>query len=244
MPPRPATRPVSWSRAPDINARDPGTLLVMRFRRRPPERNPEPVWLTPWSPPVPAPVPRRRRRLNGGSSSLLLVIAVAAIATGSATVALGVAGSTSGAPHPKAAKASANVHRKAAPVLAPIVIPPAPSTSVPAPAIDASAPAGPSPAEWGAYVRPAVPALINSAPSVITDPSVVATALVPTSAALPGTGRAQALEHPRQPELPRGDAGVPRYRIPAGLGAGLRPGAPQRIHGVDTERGREHLLRR
>jgi lipoprotein-anchoring transpeptidase ErfK/SrfK len=117
----------------------------------------------------------------GGSSSLLLVIAVAAIATGSATVALGVAGSTSAPPVHSArhhAAAKEPTVTTTAPPLAPIVIPPAPSTSAPAPAVDASAPVGPSPTAWRRYVRPAVPALINSAPSIVNDPSVIATATV------------------------------------------------------------------
>jgi lipoprotein-anchoring transpeptidase ErfK/SrfK len=115
------------------------------------------------------------------------VIAVAAIATGGATVALGIAGSTSppGA-HSVATSqvaAKASDHLKVitiAPAPAPIVIPAAPSTSAPPLAIDASAPAGPSPAVWRRYVRPAVPALVNSAPSVVNDPSVIATATVRT----------------------------------------------------------------
>jgi lipoprotein-anchoring transpeptidase ErfK/SrfK len=165
----------------------------MHFRQ-PPERAREPVWLLPRSSPVAAPAPRRRRRPSGGSSSLLLVVAVAAIATGGATVALGVAGSTSGpgahSAGPPPADKSHHTAVTVAPTLPPIVIPAAPSTTAPAPApaVDASAPVGPSPAVWRRYVRPAVPALVNSAPSVINDPSVIATATVKTLPLYPAPG--------------------------------------------------------
>jgi lipoprotein-anchoring transpeptidase ErfK/SrfK len=130
-------------------------------------------------------------RPSGGSGSLLVVIAVAAIATGGAAVALSTAGGTSsgrqstssGTPHQAAAKASGAHHRKvelvtipAAP--APILIPPAPSTTA-APALAAGQPGGLSPTVFRGHVRGAVPGLVNSAPTVVNDPSVVATANVP-----------------------------------------------------------------
>jgi lipoprotein-anchoring transpeptidase ErfK/SrfK len=120
------------------------------------------------------------------------VIAVAAIATGGATVALGIVGSTSApgthsvAPRHAAARAHPSVVTT---TLAPIVIPPAPTTTAaPAPVIDASTPAGPSPTVWRRYVRAAVPALVNSAPTVINDPSVIATATVRTLPLYPAPG--------------------------------------------------------
>jgi lipoprotein-anchoring transpeptidase ErfK/SrfK len=116
---------------------------------------------------------------------LLLVIAVASIATGGAAVALGVAGSQrpttpSAAAHSVAGKAAG--HHDAAPVVIPeapppVIIPPASTTSA---AIDVNAPSGPKPSTWRSYVVPAVAPLINSAPSNVTDPSVIATATVRT----------------------------------------------------------------
>jgi len=143
------------------------------------------MWLTPWAPP-PTPAPRRRPRWPiGGSSSLLLVIAVASIATGGTAIALGLAGSQSPAPHSAsrhqvATKAAG--HPEQAPVLipeapAPIIIPPAPSTTA---AVDVSAPLGPAPSTWRSRVVPAVASLLNSVPSNVTDPSVIATATVHT----------------------------------------------------------------
>jgi len=127
----------------------------------------------------------------GGSSSLILTIAVAAIATGGAAIALGLtAGSGSGSPsasgakvHHHAARAAVTSHADLVPVVipqaaGPILVPPAPTTTVAA--LDAGAPIGPRPSVWRTSLVPAVPAVLNSAPSNITDPSVVATALVRT----------------------------------------------------------------
>jgi len=120
-----------------------------------------------------------------------VVIAVAAIATGGAAVALGIAGgspghsASSGAASQRAAvKASGAHHQKAVPITippapAPIVIPPAPSTTAD-PALAADLPGGLSPTVWRSHVRAAGPALVNGAPSVVNDPSVVATATVPS----------------------------------------------------------------
>jgi len=112
------------------------------------------------------------------------VIAVASIATGGAAVALGLAGAQSpvksSSSHRVATKAG--VHHDLAPVIIPeapppVIIPAAPSTSA---AIDVGAPSGPKPSTWRSYVVPAVAPLINSAPSNINDPSVIATATVRT----------------------------------------------------------------
>ena len=142
------------------------------------------MWLIPVSPPVAAPARARRwwRSPSGGSSSLVLVIAVAAIASGGAAVALGIAGGSgpkahSASPPHVATKAA---HHKLVPVVipeapAPITIPPATTTTE---SIDTNAPSGPKPSTWRSYVVPAVAPLVNSAPSNITDPSVIATATV------------------------------------------------------------------
>jgi lipoprotein-anchoring transpeptidase ErfK/SrfK len=115
---------------------------------------------------------------------MLLVIAVATIAAGGAAVALAVAGSAgpahSTARHHVATKAAA--HHEAAPVIIPeapprVIIPPAPQA---ASAVDVDAPAGPVPSSWGGHVVPAVAPLVNSVPSNIVDPSVIATATVHT----------------------------------------------------------------
>ena len=142
------------------------------------------MWLIPVS--TPAPVPARRRRWyrspSGGSSSLVLVIAVAAIASGGAAVALGIAGGSGPKTHSASPPhvATKPTHHKVIPVVipeapAPIIIPPATTTTV---SIDTNAPAGPRPSTWRSYVVPAVAPLVNSAPSNITDPSVIATATV------------------------------------------------------------------
>jgi lipoprotein-anchoring transpeptidase ErfK/SrfK len=112
------------------------------------------------------------------------VIAVASLATGGAAVALGIAGSH-GAPPVKSTPAphvatKAARHHDAAPVVipeapAPIIIPPAPTTTD---AVDVNAPSGPKPSTWRTHVVPAVAPLINSAPSNVNDPSVIATATV------------------------------------------------------------------
>ena len=144
------------------------------------------MWVTP---PAPAPRSTSRRRLwpSGGSSSLLLVIAAAAIAAGGTAVVWNMAGSST--PHPRttghhvsAIKATDAGHHKLVPVVippapTPIVIPPAPSTTV---VSDTDAPSGPAPSTWRETVVPAVAPLINSAPSNVTDPSVIATATVHT----------------------------------------------------------------
>jgi lipoprotein-anchoring transpeptidase ErfK/SrfK len=113
------------------------------------------------------------------------VIAVATIATGGTAVALGLAGSSSPARHSAtghhvATKAAG--HHSASPVVipeaaAPVIIPPAPTTTA---GIDVGAPAGPAPSTWRKSVVPAVAPLINSVPSNVTDPSVIATATVHT----------------------------------------------------------------
>lgn len=57
----------------------------------------------------------------------------------------------------------------------PVIIPPAPTTTA---AVDVNAPSGPKPSTWRTHVVPAVAPLINSAPSNVNDPSVIATATV------------------------------------------------------------------
>jgi len=155
----------------------------MQLRRKAPERSGEQVWLTPPPVPVRAPVSRRWRWPSGGSSSLLVVVAVASIATGGGAVAFDMAGSST-APGPSvhhdAAAATHGAPRSAIPVVippapAPVIIPPAPTTTV----SPVDAPEGPSPTVWRSYVVPPVAPVVNSAPSNITDPSVVATATVP-----------------------------------------------------------------
>ena len=115
-----------------------------------------------------------------------MVGAVALVAGGGAVVALGVTSTSSPtapphrAAHHAAIKAADAGHRN----VAPIVIPPEPSTAPPTttiPAVtDAGAPAGPAPSTWVRTVVPAVAPLIDSAPSNVTDPSVIATATVRT----------------------------------------------------------------
>jgi lipoprotein-anchoring transpeptidase ErfK/SrfK len=119
-----------------------------------------------------------------GSSSLLLVIAVALVASGGAAVTLTLAGGSApkASHHHVATKAR---HHEKAPVVipeaaAPIVIPPAPSTTTSSATLDVDAPAGPPPSTWRSSVVPAVAPLLNSAPSNVSDPSVVATATVRT----------------------------------------------------------------
>jgi len=114
---------------------------------------------------------------------LLLVIAVASIATGGAVVTLDLAGGGA-APTPAVhhAATKAAVHHPVSPVVipqaaTPILIPPAPSTTF---SVDVNAPAGPAPSSWRTSVVPAVAPLVNSAPSTIVDPSVIATATVRT----------------------------------------------------------------
>ncbi len=115
--------------------------------------------------------------------------AVALVTGGGAVVALGIATTSSpAAPRPHhashhvAIKASDAGHR----VLTPIIIPPAPSTSTSplAPSTtavtDEGAPAGPAPSTWVRSVVPAVAPLVDSAPSNVVDPSVIATATVRT----------------------------------------------------------------
>jgi len=156
----------------------------MQFRRKTPERNGEQVWLTP--PPAPArgPGSRRWRWPTGGSSSLLLVVAVASIATGSGAVALDLAGDAS-PPAPSAqhdaARGTPTAHKRVVPTpippaAAPVLIPPAPTTTMSA----VDAPVGPAPSVWRSYVVPPVAPVLDSAPSNVTDPSVIATAAVPT----------------------------------------------------------------
>ncbi len=113
------------------------------------------------------------------------------VASGGASVVLDLTGGSSATgPSSHAGKASPrHVAIKAhgtEPALTPIVIPPAPTPIIipPAPstsaAFDVNAPAGPLPSTWRTYVVPAVAPLINSAPSNIADPSVIATATVRT----------------------------------------------------------------
>ena len=116
---------------------------------------------------------------------MLLVIAVASVALGGAVVALALAGSGGSKPSASASHASTKAHHDTRRVVipaaaAPVLIPPAPSTTSATPAIDVDAPAGPAPSTWRQYVVPAVAPLINSAPSNVNDPSVIATATVHT----------------------------------------------------------------
>jgi len=114
------------------------------------------------------------------------MLAVASIATGGGAVALDMAGNVStpvAAGHhgvtpltPSAPHDAAPVVIPPAPTQAPVIIPPAPTTTV----SEVDAPRGPSPSVWRTYVVPAVPAVLNSAPSNVNDPSVIATAMVPT----------------------------------------------------------------
>ncbi len=113
----------------------------------------------------------------------MLVIAVAAIATGGAAVALGLAVSA-GPAAPPAHRVAARAVHQLAPVVIPaaparVIIPPAPSTTA-APDVDVDAPIGPPPSTWRTTVVPAVAPLLNSVPSNVTDPSVIATATVRT----------------------------------------------------------------
>ncbi len=140
--------------------------------------------MTPWPGPSTVPVRRSLRRPVGGSSSLLLVIAVASIATGGAAVALGLAVSAGPARSPAPAhRVAARAAHHVAPVVIPaaparVIIPPAPTTTVPV--VDVGAPVGPPPSTWRNTVVPAVAPLVNSVPSNVTDPSVIATATVHT----------------------------------------------------------------
>ena len=112
------------------------------------------------------------------------MIAVATVATGGAAIAFGVAGGsgTTGGHHaaghgPRHAAAGAAPERGApAQVLqaAPILIPPEPSTTDTTTASYSGRVGGPAP-RWATAV---VPPVVNSAPSTISDPSVVATSLV------------------------------------------------------------------
>jgi lipoprotein-anchoring transpeptidase ErfK/SrfK len=109
---------------------------------------------------------------------------VASIATGGAAVALGLAVSAGPAKSPAPAHrvaTKAAAHHALAPVVipeaaAPIVIPPATTTTD----INVDAPSGPAPSTWRYSVVPAVAPLLNSVPSTVTDPSVIATATVRT----------------------------------------------------------------
>jgi lipoprotein-anchoring transpeptidase ErfK/SrfK len=151
-------------------------------------------------------------RSSKGSGSLLVVIAVAAIATGGAAVALGIAGATSSGSrstssatpsHRAAVNASGAHHRNVVlvtipPAPAPVVIPAAPSTTAD-PTLGAAQSGGVSPTLWRSHVRSAVPGLVNSAPTAVNDPSVVATANVPNLPLFSAPGAAQPSSSLRNP---------------------------------------------
>ena len=116
---------------------------------------------------------------------MLVVIAVASVALGGAVVALALAGNGGSKPSARTHVATKARHHHTSRVVipaaaAPVLIPPAPSTTSATPAIDVDAPAGPAPSTWGQHVVPAVAPLLNSAPSNVIDPSVIATAKVHT----------------------------------------------------------------
>jgi hypothetical protein len=111
----------------------------------------------------------------------MVVIAVASIVAGGAVVALDVAGSAPGA-HSALGSAhhlAGTAHHAVVPAAAaPILIPPAPSTTPTTVVSGVDAPQGPAPRTWRRYLVPPVAGVLNSAPSSITDPSVVATVKV------------------------------------------------------------------
>jgi lipoprotein-anchoring transpeptidase ErfK/SrfK len=150
------------------------------------------VWLAGWAPPAPARPAWRLHWPSSGSSSLFLVAAVALVASGGVAVGMTLTSSSShraSAPH----RAVHHVATKASGTgrtVARVVIPPAPATTTTMPtttttttsaeSLDVGAPAGPPPSTWRPSVVPAVAPLVNSAPTNVTDPSVIATATVHT----------------------------------------------------------------
>jgi lipoprotein-anchoring transpeptidase ErfK/SrfK len=115
-----------------------------------------------------------------------VVIAVTAIATGSTAVAFELAagpghGSHAAAHHHGAIRAHAPkpvTLVRIPPAATPIMIPPAPSTTA-SQASDVARTVGVAP-QYRSHVVPAVPGVLNSSPSNVSDPSVIATAVVPT----------------------------------------------------------------
>ena len=167
----------------DNNGAVPGTLLGMQFRRKAPEQSGEQVWLTP----PPAPVQRP------GVEALEMAQRRVELAPGGGGRGVdrdggrrggvrhgGELGCTLPPGHHDVAARTHAAPREVVPVMippspAPVIIPPAPTTTV----TPVDAPQGPSPTVWSRYVVPAVAPVVNSAPSNIIDPSVVATATVP-----------------------------------------------------------------
>jgi lipoprotein-anchoring transpeptidase ErfK/SrfK len=129
-----------------------------------------------------------------------LAVAVASIVAGCSAIALGMTGTV--APRSPRAAVHDRTDRsrpRAVPVLqaAPVVIPPAPSTTTtttaPAPVVDSTAGTGAGagtgvPKAWRNDLVPPVLAVGNAAASNITDPSVVATALVRSVPLYPSPG--------------------------------------------------------